>query len=57
MYSLPYKSEENSKKNLFESIDLYRKGHAFLGHVLCKGPKHLLKTWGLWVSKDEENVD
>jgi hypothetical protein len=45
---------------VFESIDLDRKGHAFLGHALYKGPKFLfsLKIWGVWVSRDAEfNVD
>jgi hypothetical protein len=46
MCCIPYKSEENSKKHLFESIDLYRKGHAFLGHVQCKGPKHYFENMG-----------
>jgi hypothetical protein len=35
---IPCKSEENMKKNVRKSIDLYRKSHAFPGHALYKGP-------------------
>jgi hypothetical protein len=57
MYSLLCKSTENSKK-VFWSSDLLRKGHAFPGQALHKGPKFFPLKWGLLVSKDAEfNVD
>jgi hypothetical protein len=35
----PFWKMENSKKIFFEFIDLYRRGHDFLGHALYKGQK------------------
>jgi hypothetical protein len=41
---------------VFESIDLERKGHAFLGHALhsIMIQVSFFKTWGLLVSKYAE---
>jgi hypothetical protein len=35
---IPWKSEENMKKNVHKSIDLHRKSHAFPGHALYESP-------------------
>jgi hypothetical protein len=39
---------------VFWSSALLRKGHAFRGQALYKGPTFLFIIWGLWVSKDAE---
>jgi hypothetical protein len=48
------KNTGNSKKKVSGSSDLSRKGHAFPGQALCKGPKFIFIIWGLWVSQDAE---
>jgi hypothetical protein len=49
------KSEENIKKNVIESIELYRKGHA-VGSCTIKGSKNCFPKYGVYGYQKTQNL-